>query len=174
MCYNRGMRKSFLVLALLATSVASVSPVFATSLSEEQRGAISQNCNSIKTSLSSLQKSDSKVRVLLGTSYQTILSNFLTPLNIRLVKNNATDATLSSIQTNLASERNTFQEQFIRYSKSLENLIAIDCKNNPDEFYKNLDETRTLRSALNKTAVRIHKLIDKHLSIVRELKGEKR
>ena len=155
------------VALLLAT------PVSALELSENQRGAISQNCNSIKTSLSSLQKSDSKTRVLLGTSYQTILTNFLTPLNVRLVKNNNTDATLSSIQTNLASERDTFQDQFIKYSQFLEDLISTDCKNNPDEFYEKLDATRALRKTLNKTVSRINKLITKHLTIVTELKGEK-
>lgn len=167
MWYNTIMKRSVLTL-LLATIL--VSPVSAVDLSNEQKGAISQNCNSIKTSLKSLQKTDSRTRVLLGTSYQTILTNFLTPLNLRLVKDNQPNTTLSTIQTNLASERNVFQEQFIKYSQQLEELISIDCQNHPEDFYTKLQATRKERTQLNRSAIHINSLVDKHLATVNALK----
>ena len=158
----------FLLSILIALLLLPSASAFA--LSSEQKGAISQNCNAIKTSLSSLQKTDSKTRVLLGTSYQAVLANFLTPLNIRLVKANRSDANLSTTQANIASEWSTFQEQFIKYSQSLESLIAIDCKNNPDDFYTSLEQTRSYRKSLDKTAIKINKLINSSVNTVTSLR----
>lgn len=160
--------KRFIVLAPLLT-IFLTAPVSA--ISNEQRGSISQNCNAIKTSLKALQKSDSKTRVILGTSYQAILTNFLTPLNIRLVKVNLSDASLSTTQANIASEWATFQDQFIKYSQSLESLINIDCKSNPDGFYEKLEATRSSRKTLNKTALKINKLITSSVNTVADLKN---
>lgn len=158
----------FVVIAMFMTTIL-ISPVSA--ISDEQKGSISQNCNAIKTSLQSLQKSDSKTRVLLGTSYQTILTNFLAPLNIRLIKANLSDATLSTAQANIASEWTTFQDQFIKYSQSLEALIATDCKNQPEDFYNKLDSTRSLRKALNKISIKINKLITSSIDTVTTLRN---
>lgn len=158
----------FVIAVFLA--VALVIPVNAAELSDDQKGVISQNCNSIKSSLKSLQKSDSRVRVLLGTSYQTILTNFLTPLNLRLVKDNHPSSALSTIQTDMAAERNVFQDQFIKYSQHLEELIASDCQKSPEDFYAKLKATRTQREVLNRSATRLKSLIDKHLLAVTELK----
>ena len=41
-------------------------------LNDLERGNISTGCASIQVSLRNLQKNDSKTRVLLGTSYQTL------------------------------------------------------------------------------------------------------
>jgi hypothetical protein len=150
--------------------VVLATPVSAAELSDNQKGVISQNCNSIKTSLKSLQKSDSRVRVLLGTRYQTILTNFLTPLNLRLVKDNRPSSTLSTIQTDMATERNVFQEQFIKYSQQLEELISLDCQKSPEDFYAKLKSTRTQREMLNRSAVRLKSLIYKHIIAVTEFK----
>lgn len=155
--------------ALLLT-IFSAAPSFATELSSEQKGAISQNCNSIKTSLSALQKSDSKTRVLLGASYQTVLTNFLTPLNIRLIKANLSDATLSTTQANIASEWTAFQDQFTKYSQSLEALINTDCKSHPEVFYEKLEATRSARKSLNKTSIKINNLIFASVSSVSSLR----
>ena len=57
-------------------------------LNDLERGNISAGCASIQVRLRNLQKNDSKTRVLLGTNYQTLLTNYLSPLNVRLIKNN--------------------------------------------------------------------------------------
>lgn len=160
--------KRFISLSFILT-IFLITP--ASAITDEQKGSISQNCNAIKTSLQSLQKSDSKTRVILGTNYQTILSNFLTPLNIRLVKANLSDASLSTAQANIASEWTILQDQFVKYSQSLEALISIDCKTNPEGFYEKLEQTRSSRKSLNKTAVKINKLITSSVNTVSDLKN---
>ena len=59
----------------------------AIALSESQRGIISQNCGSIQQSLRQLQVADSRTRVYLGSIYETILSDFMTPLATRVASN---------------------------------------------------------------------------------------
>lgn len=169
MCYTITMKPRFLVAIVLALAPT---PVFATEpdLSDAQRGAISQNCQSIKSSLKSLQQSDSRTRVILGGAYQTIITDFVTPLNVRLVKNNQVNSTLSTIQSNLATEREKFNQQFIKYSQALEALINIDCQAHPDEFYQQLTATRTERAKLNKLTSTLNQLTNQHLTAVTALR----
>lgn len=140
------------------------------SLSDSQRGAISQNCQSIKSSLKSLQKADSRTRVLLGTNYQTILSDYLTPLNVRLVKNNQPNSTLTNLQSSFVAERDGFNQQFIKYSQSLESLINVDCQSNPDDFYRQLGDVRTQRAKLNKSVAKLDQLSSQHITTVTKLR----
>lgn len=162
--------KISIFVAMVALSMTIFSPPVS-ALSDAKKGAITQNCNSIKTSLTSVQKSDSKTRVLLGTSYQTVLTNLLTPLNIRLIKANLSDSTLSTAQANIASEWASFQEQFIKYSQSLEGLISVDCKADPEQFHEKLEQTRSARRSLNKIAIKINKLITSSATTITDLRN---
>ena len=157
-----------LFLALLPTPVLAEEP----DLSDVQRGTISQNCQSIKTSLKSLQRSDARTRVLLGQKYQTILSDYLAPLNVRLVKNNQPNSTLTNIHSSFVSERDAFTQQFVKYSQSLETLINIDCQAHPDDFYRQLSDTRTQRASLNKTVVKLGQLNSQHITAVTKLRDD--
>lgn len=140
-------------------------------LSDIERGNISTGCVSIQASLKNLQKNDSKTRVLLGTSYQTLLSNFISPLNIRLVKNNLPDPLLAKNQSDLLLFRNNFTSLFVIYSQHLESLISFDCKNNPDDFYVELENVRVLRNELEKSITEINAIISVHLKAVNQLKN---
>ena len=78
-------------------------------LSDEEIGAISQNCSSIKIRLQRVQKDDAKNRVYLGSQYETIASKLMLNLNLRLVKNGMANALLAEQQTTFMSERDRFK-----------------------------------------------------------------
>ena len=139
-------------------------------LSGEQRTAISQNCVSIQASLQRLQKADSRTRVFLGTSYEHILTNYMSPLNVRLTKNNRIDSTLFDIQTQFASQRRKFTDTFTSYMKSLDDLIATDCTQQPDGFYNKLENTRKQRGELHQLAQDLHDLTNKNIDAVKKLR----
>lgn len=139
-------------------------------LSDIEQGNISTNCSSIQSNLKKLQKTDSKTRVTLGASYQNLLSHFITPLNIRLVKNNLPDPLLTKNQSELISFRNDFASLFITYSQRLESLIGLDCKSNPDVFYIELENVRFLRSKLEESTQKINATISTHLKTVEQLR----
>lgn len=139
-------------------------------LNDTERGNISMNCASIQTSLKNVQRNDSKTRVILGTNYQTLLSNYISPLNVRLIKNNLPDSTLISIQSEAITSRNSFTNLFVTYSQRLESLISIDCKNQPDTFYNELENVRFLRSQLEESVNKVNTALSNHLKTVNQLR----
>lgn len=141
-------------------------------LTADQLNTISQGCNTIKSSLTQLQRADSRVRTHLGSSYEKILTNFMRPLNLRIVNNNLSSATLVSIQSDFALYRSNFSSDFITYSQSLENLIATDCQNSPQEFYNRLVTTRKLREVVRRDVESLSNVANTHRSAVLKFEGK--
>ena len=131
---------------------------------------IQQNCSSIKIQLSQIQKNDTKNRVQLGSYFESINTDLMLNLNLRLVKNNITNPELTSLQRDFASERERFKNDYIGYSQELESLLKIDCKADPTNFAKHLNKTRTKRDAVYESIERLNELLDKHAATVKDLK----
>ena len=139
-------------------------------LSDNQIGYISQYCDSIKSSLKRLAVSDSRTRTYFGGIYETASSKFITPLNLRLVKNNLSNPDLIDLQSSYAETRANFSLDFIAYSKTLEELTTMDCKNEPEEFYRKLESARSKREKVKNDLISINELLESHISTVNELK----
>ena len=127
------------------------------------------NCSSIKSSLKKLQVSDAKIRSLLGASYQTMLNSYITPFNLRLVKNNQNLGDLSDLQSNFVLQKNDFNSLYITYSQQFENLISIDCQKNPDDFYNQLIITRESRKELNQKVEDLTETAEKYLTEIKQI-----
>lgn len=85
-------------------------------LSNDQAENLKANCSSIKNSLKQIQNSDRNTRISIGYTYQTILADFITPLNVRLIKNNSSDPSLSQIQNQFVALREDFNHKYIEHS----------------------------------------------------------
>ena len=144
-------------------------------LSENGSSAISDNCDQVKTLLRNVQHSDSRTRVYIGGYYEKFLSKFIKPLNLRLVNNNVepSDVTnnLISNQNSFATAQINFKDDFIEYQKSLEELINSDCKSHPQDFYNLLVTVREKRQTMVSDIAKATELIQKHVELVRQLKG---
>lgn len=140
-------------------------------LTDAQVNTIVDHCDTIKDSLKSLQKVDSRTRVYLGRYYETILSNFITPLNLRLVENNISNTALLENQTNFANRRNSFVSDFIVYQQALEELVNINCKTEPVKFYEKLLVAREKRKVVNKDVSKLKSMTDEQVKMVEELKN---
>ncbi|MBQ9019996.1 hypothetical protein IJ096_01600, partial [Candidatus Saccharibacteria bacterium] len=132
--------------------------------------AIKDNCTSIKQTLRSVQHVDSRTRVYLGQIYQIVLVNYMTPLNLRLVKNNQPNASLATLQTNFTSARDEAAQKFITYSQSLEELLLVDCSKDPEKFYNTLTTTRQKRSELSAATTKVSKILNDHVATVTKIK----
>jgi uncharacterized protein with gpF-like domain len=143
---------------------------FARTLNEDEIGLISQTCSSIKLQLKNIQKTDAKNRAKLGSYYEMINSNLMLNLNLRLVKNNMANANLSQLQTSFASERDYFKTAYTSYQRTLDDLIAIDCREKPQEFYDQLEKVRTKREKVNTSTARLLDIIEEHRAEVLGLK----
>lgn len=169
MCYNLNMKR-FLVLAIMFLCGLVSVPVSA--ISENQKNAIVDNCESIKVDLKKVQKDDARVRIMLGSRYETVLTNFITPLNVRLVENGLSGADFIENQNDFSSSKITFGNDYIKYQQELEELIALDCKDKPDEFYKKLEKVRQKRKIMEQDVLKMRSLITQHVKIVTEVRGK--
>lgn len=138
-------------------------------ISKKREESIIKNCDSIHESLKATQRSDAYARTYLGAIYETVLNQFITPLNVRLLKNNNSFTDFTNFQTDLVSTRSDFNSSFITYSKSLESLIAIDCKTSPEDFYSKLREVRKERKVVDGYAKKLEQLISAHKQKVSDL-----
>lgn len=142
------MKSKLLVATLLAPLISM--PVFAAEpkLSETQSARLSESCSVIRQKLKNLQRADSRTRTYFGAIYETVSSKYLKPLNLRLVNNDLADPATLELQTSLASTRSKFSDDFITYSKSLEELASIDCRLEPETFYTKLLDVRKKRASV--------------------------
>ncbi len=163
------MRKTAFAVAIVLVATA-VNPISARALSDEQKGLISTNCSSIKLQLKRIQKDDARNRVHLGAQYESISTNLMMNLNLRLVKNNRASAEIAEQQTTFMSERDRFKNDYIGYSQELEELINIDCKSEPQKFYTQLQKTRRKREDIDASVKRLNEIIAKHRQSVEDLK----
>lgn len=139
-------------------------------LSGSQLEHLSQNCGTIRQSLKLLQRSDSHARTYFGAIYETVSSKYLTPLNLRLVKNDISSVSLINAQSSLAATRANFSDDFIDYSKSLEELIAIDCNLEPALFYEKLETTRQKRQLVAEDMETLNIILTNSYKSVEKLK----
>ena len=165
---------AFLLVFILFNSVRVSADAPKIKLTDDQRGELSMNCSSIKSSLKKLQVSDAKIRSLLGANYQTILNSYITPFNLRLVKNNQNLGDLSDLQSSFVLQKNDFSSLYIAYSQQFENLLSIDCQKNPDDFYNQLIVTRESRKELNQKVEDLTETAEKYLAEIKkiEIDGE--
>lgn len=141
-------------------------------VSSETLSDISQNCSSIKLQLDRVQKEDSRLRMHLGIQYETISTNFMQNLNLRLVRNNLANADLSIQQTSFFSERERFKTDFVDYSQAMDELVKIDCRAKPDKFYMQLKTVRAKRAEVYSDTERIRELVKKHYNTVNSYKDQ--
>ncbi|MBR2659105.1 hypothetical protein IKD57_04480 [Candidatus Saccharibacteria bacterium] len=160
------MKKVFVAIAVLALSMASAN-VFA--IDTKKQNLIISKCDQIKEDLVTLQHNDARTRVYLGRYYETILNKFIVPLNLRLVENNTSNAGLIENQSNFSTVRGKFVEDFISYQKGLEELVAMDCKNEPGQFYEKLVTVRAKRATANKNVLKLRELAGKQVELVTTL-----
>ena len=91
-------------------------------------------------------------------------------LNLRLVKNNLAVPELTEQLTSFSSLRSSFKNDYIIYSQELESLINLDCKNEPANYYKQLQVVRKKRAAVSQDVWRLGQLISTHRETVLGLK----
>ena len=173
MCYNMNMKKTVMIVGALLMVGILVKPVNvgAAELSDKQKDSIVEHCDTIKENLKSLQHRDSRARVYLGRYYEIILNKFITPLNMRLVENNLVDNKLMDNQNNFSKMRTNFIIDYVEYQKTLEDLVATDCKNEPTKFYERLENVRLKRGVVSKDVSKLRKLAGEQMDLVDALKG---
>ena len=155
-----------------AALVLSFQAVPVMAISSSQKNAIVDHCSEIKDSLKKIQKTDARTRVYLGSYYENVLTDYVVPLNVRLVENNLSNANLVENQNKIAETKSLFNNDYISYQQNLEELIAMDCKNNAEDFYNKLDKVRQKRKIVEQDTLKIRNLLSEHVKLANQLKGK--
>lgn len=161
-------RISYLAVAVLVWLGVNT-PNSAMAISAHQSDAIVQNCNQIKQSLIKLQHADSRTRTYLGSAYEAISGRFITPLNLRLIRNNTPSAELFRIQNDFVSAQADFRNKYVDYMRELESLIAADCSAHPEDFYNLLTSVRNKREELRVSTKKVSDLASEQYGAVEDL-----
>ena len=165
-----GLKVQIAFFALLASLGGRFCAVQA--ISPNQSAVIVEHCDTIKDELKKVQKEDARVRVYLGGYYETILTKFITPLNVRLVENNLSSAGLVENQNNFAGTKTLFANDFIAYQQGLEELVGLDCRQEPEKFYDKLTTVRQKRKIMVQDVLKMRNLISEHVRLVEGLRGK--
>ena len=159
-----------ITLAIIAMSTTTLVSAVDTKLTEKQSASIVSYCNTVRQDLKNLQRSDARARTYFGSIYETIFSKYLKPLNLRIVNNDLSNSTLLKLQSNFAEARTDFSEDYIKYSKSLEELISIDCRQDPESFYNKFVSTREKRAVVASDIKTINDLLTSIIKNTEQLK----
>lgn len=163
-------KKSIIFCTAILSFFCLITP--ASAISESQGKAIQDHCDSIKEVLKNIQKDDSRTRVYLGAYYETVLSKYIIPLNVRLVENNLSSAKLIENQNSLADARTKFIDDFIIYQQALEEIILQDCHKESQVFYDKLEIVRQKRQTVATDTTKIRELLSSHVKLITKLKQE--
>lgn len=166
------MRKSIILCLLIGACFYFFNFDNVYAISKSQENAISSHCEEIKENLKNLQKTDARARVYLGGYYESILTKFITPLNVRLVENNLSNAELVENQNNFADAKTLFSNDFISYQQNLEELVGTNCVDEPGNFYEKLVKVRQKRKIVEQDVLKLRGLISTHVKFVNQLKGK--
>ena len=158
---------------ILSAILAAQIPHFASAvdLSDDQKGAISQHCATTKQSLKTLQRTDARTRSYLGSAYETLVVNYITPLDLRMISSGRPNANLTTIHSQIVEARKQFNDDYTSYSQALEDLIATDCQSSPEEFYNKLINTREKRAVLSADTTSLRNFFAEYLTDVKLLRN---
>ena len=164
------LKKKRLTLYIITLMLFCQPTVGVSAISGAQKKAIVDNCSAIKESLKNTQRADVRARVYFGGRFETVLTQFITPLNVKLVEKNITNLGLIGNQSNFVAAKTSFADDFVKYQQALEELIGIDCKSEPVGFYEKLVATRERRARMVQDIARVKRLISENIKLVTGLK----
>ena len=89
-----------------------------------------------------------------------------------MVENNLSSAGLVENQNNFAETKTLFSNDYITYQQGLEELVGMDCKQEPEKFYDKLTTVRQKRKIMVQDVLKMRNLISEHMRLVEGLKGK--
>lgn len=140
-------------------------------LTEAQIGAIQRACDITQQNLERLRKADRVLRVNLGQRYSNIDQHLMTPFITRAGFSGLDTVDLNTTKVQFRKEINVFAASAMTYQNSLHDAQAIDCRQQPIEFYTAIETARTNRLAVYEQTRKLNQLIDRFRSEVDELKS---
>jgi len=132
--------------------------------------AIKANCQDIRGNLSRLHHSDAILRVNTGQAYNDLSSRLMARMNGRLAVNKIDASDLVSLTSRFEKGRSLFSSRYNEYESALAALLKIDCKNQPTDFYAQLNIVRDARLKLSSSVRELNDIIAEYGTKVEKIK----
>lgn len=163
------MKRFFLLTAVLAVTLASLTGFLVTAesnepmvITEEHIMRIKENCVDAQSNLSQLHKNDSGLRVNRGQVYESMSTKLMAPFNSRIAFNQLDGMNLVSTAAAYKQQLDAFRKTYISYEQTLSSVLRMDCVDEPVAFYDQVAAARKLRLATNDRAKQLHSTIQKY------------
>ena len=89
---------------------------------------------------------------------------------MKLVEKNLSTADFVENQNSFVETKTVFSNDYISYQQQLEELVAMDCKSEPEAFYEKLVKVRQKRKTMEQDTMLMRSLISRHVRLVTTLK----
>lgn len=138
-------------------------------LTEQKIATIRQNCVDAQSNLQRIQRSDVVSRTNRGRSYEETL-RLMAAFNGRLAYNKINEPRLNEIATELQKNFTVFYGDYTNYENTLEQVIRVNCVDQPVSFYQLLVQARGQRLQLKNDVDAMQRLIDEYAARLNALK----
>lgn len=113
--------------------------------------AVRNRCQEIQEKLRQVHTNDALFRVNAGQTYNIISSQLMARLNSRLALSRIDSTAFVEASGRLDSYRADFAKKHTAYDIDISELIGVDCKSKPAEFYASLVKVRESRKQVGQT-----------------------
>lgn len=149
------MIRIFLALLMVASLLpATVSAIDPANMTPEEYTMVEANCRAAQRSMQRIKYSEPPTRVNRGIAYSTI-NELMTALTNRAAYNAFRVPQLSIETRAVQDQRVQFGKDYTEYEKAFSELISMNCRQDPVEFYERLVDVRAKRSIV---ALRIREI----------------
>lgn len=161
------------IIVLLVMTLVSILPLPAgaidpENLTPEEYTMLQNNCKAAQRTMQRIQYVDPVARVNRGIAYNNI-SKLMTALTARAAFNAYSVPQLSVETAAIQEQRTQFAQDYTDYEISLRELINLNCKAKPEEFYKRLVEVRSKRAIVTLRVREMDRRLDAFAGSVTQL-----
>lgn len=160
------------ITALLVS--APTSAIDPENMTEADIRLVSNRCRDIKRTLQSVQYVDALSRVNRGNTTSNLI-RLMSDLNSRAASNTYNIPSMVTATKNIQDLRSEFARDYTEYEGSFRDLLAKDCSEDPEGFYKGLVALRAKRELMRITLAEIEGQLDiysnQSLELLTQIKG---
>ncbi len=141
---------------------AEIKPISAKKATPVQEQKIIRECKNIQGQLGRLHSNDALTRVNLGQNYEVISSKLMANLNTRIVSNKLNGSELVALSAEFSENMEYFRENYQIYERELTKLSQMDCSENANKFYDQLEIVRYQRGELNFNTTKLYEIAEEY------------
>ncbi len=150
------MKRTAILLSMFVAALA-VTLITLPVVAAPSQDVVKVSCTSAQSMLSQIEKTDAALRINRGRVYNE-LNDLFFAMNARVSVNRLSSTKLASITDDYSNELKDFRSLYSDYDGDLTNLVGMDCRSNPDDFYSSLTKLRDKRSKLKQSVDTLDKL----------------